>query len=180
MITYQELRRMQTNERDKKSVQKIDSAFFSKVKRYLVEKKALLEKMKSKKDNIFSKGAIANLTKEVSNTEAIFKDIIERREKKVLLKALMDCRLENKDAKNLLDHEIKMYEACHKILCDFKNDISKEEKKGDSLHIKILKSIPKFKWKSNLYGPFSSGDKINLPKKMAEILINGEKAELVD
>jgi DNA replication initiation complex subunit (GINS family) len=178
-INYQELRRIQNDEREKRSLQKIDPDFFAQVKRYVNEKNNMLRKMDEKKDNMFSKNSIIRTKKEIENTEQIVRDIIERREKKILLKALIDSRADIKNEGDLLECEKKMYVGCYKILKSFRHEIANNKSKRE-LKINLLSEIPKFKLGEDIFGPFKMNEIIKVPKKIAEMLINSKKAKLAD
>lgn len=148
-------------------------------------------------DNRFSDDAKASAETELNNARRVLKDIYERREKKILLSCLSSSRTNNGvvDLRKMLEAEKDFYSEVVEVLKKYRNkiltpvlvgeagenvkklaEIKKEEEQSNKT-VGVLDDIPAFKWNNDkVYGPFKKDDIANLPKILAELLINQKKA----
>lgn len=189
IITYEILYDILRRERSRQELQKLDINFLNDINKYIKEKKAILEDLKSK-SSIFAKKEIDKTEKELINIKKIVKDIYDKRESKILQLALSSA-VTNKiqDGSNLLNEEKLIFDGLVKFLKDSREDLLNQllddEKpkviKSEQENIKtvrILQPIPRFIGDDlNEYGPFEEEYVASLPIKVAELLIKNNKAE---
>ncbi|MEK6841076.1 MAG: hypothetical protein AABW57_02735 [Nanoarchaeota archaeon] len=189
IITYEILYDILRRERSRQELQKLDINFFNDINKYIKEKKAILEDLKSK-SSIFAKKEIEKTEKELINIKKIVKEIYDKRESKILQLALSSA-VTNKiqDGSNLLNEEKLIFDGLVKFLKDSRenllNQLLDDEKpkviKSEQESIKtvrILQPIPKFIGDDlNEYGPLEEEFIASLPIKVAELLIKNNKAE---
>jgi DNA replication initiation complex subunit (GINS family) len=189
IITYEILYDILRREKSRQELQKLDNNFFDDINKYIRDKKAILEDLKSK-SSIFAKKEIEKTEKELVNIKKIVKEIYDKRESKILQLALSSA-VTNKaqDSSNLLNEEKLIFDNLIRFLKESResllNDLLDDEKpkviKSEQESIKtvrILQPIPIFIGDDlNEYGPFEEEYIVSLPVKVAELLIKKGKAE---
>jgi len=232
VITYETFRKFQRYERDNKQLQKLPEDFYQSCAEWMKRKEKIYEETKD-----------PMIIKEIENVMTIIKDILDRRERKLLLLAMHSVR-GNAVPQNLLPFEAKHFdiivehlrEMREGILSQIKGtgeeksgeekkeepkeeepeekteDIKKEEKvvekeaeeetkkeeevaeelkKDEKLPkikqidgfklVRILDEIPQFLGTDGrIYGPFKPEDLVTLEEKVADLIINKNKAEPVN
>ncbi len=173
MLNYAYLRDIYKEESSNSQLTKIDPNFYSEVKRIIIEKKG------------------SNDYNEISEGEKmlkLLKRILIKRREKLLLLSLLDKINEDyltEEEKKFMHNLKKAYlDAFNEIelLINGKNvEIKKEKNEGIlKVSIKIIKQVEAYKGlDDNIYGPFSEGDIVELPKKEAEWLLQAKFAEKV-
>lgn len=139
------------------------------------------------------------------NIKKLIKDLYDSRERKIVNLALVKAKIENSVVdmsamtgeeevffNYLVDFFIKNRENIIKNILEFKEPIkinlmfedNIEEKtslEDEYITVRILSSLPSFVGSDmNVYGPFKKEDITTLPKEIAEILIQKNRAEKVD
>ena len=187
LISYEEIRRVQTQERENKSLQEIDASFFEKVREYIKEKKRLIEENKGK-ENVFSEQKKKKNEQELRNVKRIIDDICSRRRRKIVTQALNNISAKVHNTENMLPEEELLYNEVIEVVKKYSNsfmskfkesagDLDKKEEGKDLKKLKLMESIPQFLWKDgNKYGPFEKDAVTELPEELGEILINEGKA----
>lgn len=191
LITYETIRNAHRAEKEEE-LQKLPEGFFESVRNWFKHK----EKMKDTTSLL-----------EVENAKKLLEDVINRRQKKIVLAALSTVRGQLPPT-NLTDEERKFFDEIVNSLKIFKNEINekfrgyeeiveekveeakksieelkKEEKmefaKPDGkLLVKILSDLPRFVGSDmQAYGPLKAGDVISLPEEIGNLLINRKVAE---
>ncbi len=181
ILTFKYLRELQKSERDSSILQKIDTGFYAACARY------------------FESGAT-----EAETTKPLIKSILETRERKIVTAALQSARgVEKPD--NLLPEEEDFFSKIadifktHRMLIEgvlSENKEKPEESPKDAviekisniislpknvLKIRAILDIPQFIAEDmKSYGPITSGQVTELPKKAAEALLNAKMAERVE
>jgi DNA replication initiation complex subunit (GINS family) len=184
MITYSELYEILRKEKYNEQLQNLPKNFFKEIAEYFSDKKKITEK----NDEVFS-DAIAKTKKQFENAISVLKEIITRRQKKAINMALIAAKsgISKRDIENMSDGERELFEIVIKQL-------DAEEKKITDLISgnyggKDLKNqFVRFKqdtsefldMNENKLGPFKAGDLANIPKEIANILINSGNAEKID
>lgn len=184
MITYSELYEVLRKEKYNEQLQLLPKNFFKEISEYFQDKK----KMTEKNDDLFS-DAIIKTKKQFENAIAVLREIITRRQKKIISLALIAAKsgISKRDAENMSESEQRLFELIVK-------DIEVEEKKIDGIISgqyggKDLKNqLVRFKqdtsefldMNENKLGPFKTGDIANIPKEIANILLNSGNAEVLD
>ena len=188
IITYEVLYDVLRRERIVHELQKLDGNFFNDINKYIKEKKAILEDLKTKA-SIFAKKEIEKTEKELMNIKKIATEIYEKRESKIMQLALSSAITnKNQDNGNLLPEERLIFENLIKFLKESRSELLTnllEDKpkviKSEQESIKtvrILQPIPKFMGDDlNEYGPFEEEYIASLPIKISQLLIKNNKAE---
>ncbi len=190
ILTYEELRNIQRKERINRSLQPLEPDFLKKVSSYLDKKKELLQKTIGD-GNRFSVDMGNKINNEVSNAQRVLKDIMERRESKIMLQGLMDARagVPAENVLNMLPLEKGIYKNIFEAISKYRKEcfypllagqfVQKELVSDEPLTqaITLLSSVPEFLWKdSNKYGPFDEGDSVEVPLELAKFLLAQKKA----
>jgi len=184
MLTYSELYEILRKEKYNEQLQLLPKSFFREISEYFQDKKKITEK----NDDIFS-DAIIKTKKQYENAIAVLKEIITRRQKKVINLALIAAKsgISKRDAENMTDSEQKLFEMIVK-------ELESEEKalgnviSGQYGEKDLKNQLVRFKqdtsefldMNENKLGPFKTGDIANISKEIANILINSGNAELLD
>ena len=184
MITYSELYEILRKEKYNEQLQGLPKNFFKEVAEYFSDKKKITEK----NDEVFS-DAITKTKKQFENAISVLKEIITRRQRKIINLALIAAKsgISKRDAENMAEDEQKLFELILK-------ELEGEEKRIDGLISgnyggKDLKNqLVRFKqdtaefldMNENKLGPFKQGDIANIPKEIANILINSGNAEKME
>jgi DNA replication initiation complex subunit (GINS family) len=199
IITYEALYEILRLEKYKPELQKIDQDFIEKVVRYIREKNISIDSQKLK-DSVFAPLSVKKTKKQVENAQKIIKELYEKRESKIIQLALLFSRTKNdmKFVDCLLEQEKRLFEelistfdkyrenVLYKII-EGRNPNQNEEPKilkipeeatVDNKTLKIIADIPQFVGENTeIYGPFKEGEIVNLPVKIADLLIQNQRAE---
>jgi DNA replication initiation complex subunit (GINS family) len=176
ILTYDELRRIQQNERDNK-LQKLDKNFMEKLREYINEKRNLIAE-KENEDNIFSKEMKMKLKNELDNTFKIIEEIYGRRERKIVNEALLSARIPDRvpDYSKMLDFEEKIFNEILEILKKYRKEILEKTLKEESIEkeSKIEKTEIKEEKKEEIKAPIEPiskkiEEKINEKNKLIKI-----------
>jgi DNA replication initiation complex subunit (GINS family) len=203
-ITYETLFEILRREKLREELQKLDPSFFQDVLNYMKEKKALIEVQRSKED-LFAREELQKALIQETNIKRILKEFYERREKKILNMAIDTSRTGSiLDTSVLLEQEKKLYEVLLNVLTDFRKGIlnnllnlqeiniqqtqieqkieqKPQEKPRETKLIRFLHPVPKFLGENlEEYGPFEPEDMANIPIKLADVLIEKQRAEHMD
>lgn len=201
LITYEILYELLRDEKAKKEITKLDADFFKNVLNYMQEKSAIFESQQ-KKASIFTLTESIKTKKQFENIHRILKELYERRENKIIQSALFQSRTnEVADISALLSIEKRFFNELLDSLNRYRNSIlanllsnkepaieEKAEPKELKTHveqpniklIRILDAVPQFVGDDlHLYGPFEEEYIASLPSKVAEVLVNKNKAEYI-
>ncbi len=176
-ISYEALRKVQLQERNFGALSSLDEEFYERYNLWLAEQKRLLQ----------SEFRIETL-KAYENAKKIIEEISEKREQKIVLKALKDLRSNSIDSSGLSKEEKTFYLKLLATAKDFeetvvqfkekKPELKAEERKemaklGEKLlSIRMLVSISKFVAPDgNTYGPFEPAQIVSMEKEVAELLV---------
>lgn len=183
LITYETIRAAHRAEKEE-SLQSLPKDFFKAVRNWLEHKQ-------NQKDT--------SSLLEVENAKKLLEDIINRRQRKIMLAALRTIRGELPPT-NLTDGEREFFDKMVNDLKQYRDKIQEdmfeptdiveekikevkkvvEEVKGPDgmVMVKMLSDIPKFVGTDmQPYGPLKSGEVVNLPKEIAKLLITRKVAE---
>ena len=188
IITYEILYDILRREKTRQELQKIELNFFQDINKYLNEKTAILDDLKSK-SSIFAQKEIEKTEKELNNIRKIIKEIYEKREAKIVQLALSSA-ITNKvqDMNNLLEEERLIFDGIVKFLKEIRQELLSKllennkpkviKSNPEIKTIRILQPTPRFIGDDlNEYGPFEEEYIASLPAKTAELLIKNNKAE---
>jgi len=185
MITFNNIYEASRKERYSDKLEKLSENFISDVAEYLKEKR----EMSSKKEDDFSV-VIDKTKKQLENAITLFKELMNRRRKKILSLVLIasETGISKRDFDNMLDFEKELFEGLMKSV-DFsdkkisgvlngKNGVDKED---SSLKIIFKENVEEFvNLDGKIIGPFEKGNTTSIPEAIARILIEGGKAEELD
>lgn len=188
ILTYDEIRKILRKEREEKGLLKVDSDFIDKVITYLNRKKQFLEEIEKKEESSLSKDMKERVEVELKNATAALMEWYNLRERKIVMQALIAARAKGEtiDRAKLLAHEKELFDEVINILRKyrgkFQESLQQERKESEKRDlnkklIRINEKIEKFLWSDgNVYGPFEEGEVVNLPKEIANYLIENDKA----
>ncbi|MBU3896851.1 MAG: hypothetical protein KJ697_02875 [Nanoarchaeota archaeon] len=186
IITYETIRSVHRNEKDD-VLQQLPEGFYMSVKNWLIHKRT--------NHDTYS-------LLEAENAKKLLEDIINRREKKIVLSALRTMRGEL-PPKSLTESEQRFFDSIVFTLKQFREKIKEESMSYDEIvqqkiddtkklvddmnseikmdnkkMVKMLEDMPAFVGTdSNSYGPFKKGDVVSLPDDVMTLLLARGTAE---
>lgn len=182
VITYEKIREIWRKERDSVEIIKLPENFMEKVKKYLKEKKALIEEFEKEDEEL-----ALRIRLEFENAKKTLRDIYEKREKKIVELALLYSKGKgnvtevsnmSEEEKELMDKIVKLLRESREKFFNELNEVKVEKEKDRSkesdsiMPIKIIEFVPEFMWKDEkVYGPYNENEIVSLPKEIAEYLI---------
>ena len=184
MITFNDIYEAARKERYSEQLQKLNKNFILDVANYLKEKKEIA----SKEDDIFS-DVIIKTKKQLENAVILFKELMLRRRKKILNLILIaaEIGISKQDFDNMIILEKELFEDLMKCIGVADKKLSKslngekEEKVQKNELIVFKKNVEEFvDLEGEKMGPFEKGQIANIPNEIAKILVDGNKAELIE
>jgi len=177
IVSYDEIRRIYRLEKNTNKLVDVDEDFFDSLNEFLVEeKKKYLEGLK----NLSSSKA-----RDFSNLKKMVEEIFLVREKKLLNKALICSRTGElsegriaKQERKTLDQMLKVLESHRAFLgAVFGEEKTRLSDEMATASIVALKEIPSFVGADmKEYGPFEKDAEIELPQKIANLLVSRKLA----
>lgn len=182
MITYNDIYEASRKERYSEQLQKMSKSFIVDFVKYLKEKKELASKETTSLSDV-----IVKTKKQLENAQTLFKEFILRRRKKILNLVLVaaETGISKQDFDNMFDFEKELFDDLMKCIdCSDKKlgELlqGREEKARKNDLIVFSENVEEFVGlNGKTMGPYDKGQIANIPKKIAQILIEGAKAELV-
>ncbi len=187
MMDYEELRKYQRMERNSPALADISSDFYEKLAELIKNKMREYEETNS-----------ATALRELENIKKIALDLFERREQKILLKALHDVRIGGFSDSELpvfekelfrqivetLDKKRKEFDSLLRgeVLMREEEKIVEEKIKGIEklVLVRVLKNIPKFVGSGmQELGPFEENEIVKLPEEDALMLADKKFVEII-
>ena len=181
MITYSDLYEAARKERYSDQLQPLLKNFVTEVAGYLKEKRELA----SKEDNIFS-DMIAKTKKQLENAVTLFRELMTRRRRKILDLVLIaaETGISKQDFDNMLSFEKSLFEDLMKNMesSDKKiNELLNGKKDSKNELVIFKKDVGEFLGlEGEKIGPFEKGQIANISKEIAKILIDDDKAEMIE
>jgi DNA replication initiation complex subunit (GINS family) len=180
MITYEDLYEFLRKEKYDDNLQGLPSDFLKQFCEYINQKRKGIER-----NGDFFADDLVKDKKEYENSMTIFKELILRRKKKILNLVFVaaETGLMKKDFTDMLLFEKDLFERL--ILAINNADISVSDlinNKGldNDLEVLIKEDVEHFiGMVGDSVGPFKKGQNVILDKDVADILIKGDKAEIV-
>jgi DNA replication initiation complex subunit (GINS family) len=176
-IDYDELRRIHRLEKNSSKLVEVEEDFVDVVRVFVEdEKKKYLDSLKN-----FSSSDV----RQFSNIKRVVDEIFLMRKKKLLNKALISSYTKDPTADKLAYQEKAFFKKMFLLLEDYDVDMNisgeqNEKKDSQIVDVKMLSDVTAFLGSDmKEYGPFSSGDKIQLPSKVAKLLFSRKLAEEV-
>ena len=184
MITFNDIYDASRKERYSEKLQPLPENFILDIAEYLKEKK----EMSSKKEDVFS-DVIDKTKKQLENAITLFKELMNRRRKKILNLILVasETGISKRDFDNMFDFEKELFEGLMKSM-DYSDkkisnilngkDTLKEE--ANSLKIIFKENVEEFvDLDGKIMGPFEKGQVTVISEAIAGILIKSDKAKIV-
>ncbi len=200
MITYNDIYEAAKKEGYSEQLQILSKDFVEDVADYLRDKKEI----SSKEEDDFSDG-ILKIKKQLENAQTLFKELMLKRRKKILNLILIaaETGISKRDFDNMLDFEKELFEELMKCIDTSNKKVlesfngkplrigiaeEKEARERGRLHIGIAEkessnqsvifkeNVDEFiDMEGNKLGPFKEGDKTELPREIAKILVEDGK-----
>ena len=184
MLTYPELYEFLRKEKYSEQLQTLPKAFLKDIAEYFEDKK----KIASKNDEMFD-DAIAKTKKQLGEATLVLRELMTRRQKKIINVALLAAKtgISKRDSENMLDGEKRLFDAiiveletAEKNINEIISGVSKEKDLKNKL-VRFTQDTDEFMdLDGGKVGPFKSGDMANIPREIAEILVNNKQAVSVD
>ena len=187
MITYNEIYEAARKERYSEQLQSLPKNFIASVAEYLKEKK----EMSSRENDAFS-DMITKTKKQLENAITLFNELKRIRRRKILNLVLIasETGISKRDFDNMLDFEKELFEDIMKCIdrSDRKfNEIinngngNGKKKEDENEMISFRVDVEEFLGTDGeMMGPFKKGQIANLPRQIAQILIDDNKAGKVE
>ncbi|MAF36379.1 hypothetical protein CL622_04645 [archaeon] len=196
VITYEKLYEILRMEKFRADLQKLPDDFMNSVTRYLEEKSKILEKQESKDNSMFESEVVAT-RRQLENVKKMLKEIYDRREAKVIQRALLAARSGSGGTTNLLDHEQSFYDGLLDLFSGYRTgvlsnllqnkeikkpkSIKKESKPSSQYILRFVEAVPRFMGENmQPYGPFEPEDVAAVPLGAAKILLKNNKAQAIE
>ena len=183
--TYDYLRRIQLEEKHKASLSKVEPVFYQAFKQRLADL-----------DRLLSSDPSFDGAKERENTLKILQDVIDRRQKKILLKAQHDLIAGEVDSEGLAEEDKELYRAIIKLLNEHESTVldgfsnssvapaapkapqHQEAEKPEQFRVRILQDLPEFVGPGmQVCGPFKADQVVQLEKEEALLLVRRNAAQ---
>jgi len=183
MITYNDIYEAARKERYSKELQKLSRSFIVDVSKYLKDKKEI----SLKEDDVFS-DVVIKTKKQIENAVTLFKELMLRRKKKILDLVLIatETGISKKDFVNMLVFEKELFESLMKCVDLAEKKLSetmngKELIEQKNVLVVFKKDIEEFvDLEGEKMGPYNEGEIANIPKEVSKILVEDEKAEVME
>jgi len=173
-IDYDELRRIHRLEKNTSKLVEVDDDFIDSLESFVNEaKKSYLSSLKN-----FSSSEV----REFTNLKRVIEEIFLMREKKILNKALISSRTQETESEKMATQEKDTFKRLLKIIEEHDKLCSslfgEKERESSMVSVKILKDVPTFVGTDmKEYGPFSEGQSVELPAKVAKLFVSRKIAE---
>ena len=166
MITYEALRKAVSEEKANNRLSRLPDGFFSEVRAYL-EKKTQLHEKEDKW--------------ELDSAKNTLQDLMEIRERKVLLSALFGSRA-GVVPENMLPAESEFFDRIVSVIKEFRERKDEGLSHGPPMStVKALEAVPAFVGVDmKNYGPISKGEVATIPQENARLLVKKGSAEMAE
>jgi len=173
-IDYDELRRIHRLEKNTSKLVEVDEDFIDSLHDFVEEeKKKYIASLKN-----FSSSDV----REFANLKRVVEEIFLMREKKILNKALISAHTKEAEAEKMAKQEKETFKRLLKVLEEhydlFASFFGEKDAQPSLVSLSILKDVPTFVGTDmKEYGPFSEGQTVQLPQKIAKLFITRKIAE---
>ncbi len=190
-MNYERVRELQRKERNVSNIVELDDTFYSELAGFV--KDSTEDQMQTNSADAF---------RELENVMRLSRDLFDKREQKILLRAMRSVRTGELDDSHMTPEEKRLYcDLCsnlnthrsffNKVLlgdytennggtCAEEQETLIKERSPNITLARVRKAVPRFVGSdSNEYGPFAAGDVIKLPKKEADFLSQQNLVEIL-
>lgn len=183
MITYNDIYEAARKERYSEQLQPIAKNFVAEVATYLKEKKEI----SFQEEDVFSDAIIKN-KKQLENATTLFREFMIRRKKKILNLVLVaaETGISKQDFDNMLLFEKELFEELMRCIncSDKKLGEILNGKKEDVEKNELILFLEDIEGLVNLegerIGPYTKGQIANIPVEIAKILVEDDKAQILE
>jgi DNA replication initiation complex subunit (GINS family) len=185
MLAYQDLYEHLRKEKYSEQLQNLSKDFVVQFSEYCVEKKKQFSVFDG--DGDMYSDDILREKKQFENAFALFKELMMRRKRKILNLVFVaaETGIMKKDFTDMLSFERDLFEKLLKSVDEGDKALTellngKKEESGSKMII-ISEDIEKFvDMDGRIVGPFRKGNLVNINRRVADVLVGGEKATFVD
>jgi len=176
MITYNDLYLIVRKEKDSRDLQPLPENFLDEIREYIEDKKKRFEENKELNE------VLTKLKKQFEDFETLLKSLFFVRLKKILDLACFakDSGISKRDIEKMLPEEKeffeKIVEEIERLDKNIKEKIKEKKDLKNNILVKFKENVQEIEYENVVYGPFEKGNIANLPKEIAEILIDEKKA----
>ena len=182
MITYNDIYEASRKERYSEQLQPLPGNFILEVRNYLEEKKQI-----ALKENTEFSDVITATKKQMENAQMLFRELMRSRKKKIMNLILIasETGISKRDFDNMLDFEKKLFENLMESVeasdKEVKNMLRSKIGIPENKNVIFKEDVGEFVGlDGNKIGPFKKGEKIKIEKEIAKILVDDNKAEMVE
>ena len=203
-FTYEDIYELLRGEKYSTDLQQITPELLKKICLYFELKQELMQKQKE--SALFEKSSRDQLKPEIENATRALRDLYERREKKIINRAIFTARsdFKIKDTTNFLPAEEKMYLCMIDILREANDSFFNAIKNANTAktaeepaietsmpilvasepsiafkEVKILQSVPQLVGTDlKSYGPYRETEVVKIPEEIANLLLTQGKASV--
>lgn len=184
MIGYTDLYEILRKEKYAEALQPLPKKFISQVSEFIANNSQPIQNQ----DDLFS-DSTAKSKRQLENAIAMFKELFLRRRRKILNLVFVatETGITKRDFENMLDIEKEAFEKMVAAFEESDKKVSqtlngkKENKTPKNKMILFSQNVEEFvNHTGKTIGPFKSGELANIDSEVADILVSGGKATLVD
>jgi DNA replication initiation complex subunit (GINS family) len=180
MITYNDIYELSRKERYSEQLQPISKKFILDVSNYFQEKERITQKAES-----MPLDALIKTKKQLENARTLFRESMLRRRRKILNLVLIasETGISKQDFENMLGFEKELFEKIMDSIKVSEKKLSEGlkgngEKENKNQLVNFKENVKEFMgFNGEKMGPFENGQVVNIPKEVAKILIEDNKAE---
>ncbi len=192
MLSFEQLREIHRTERSKPIVQSLSAGFWKEVADYIFRKMKKYEELR-KNTSRFTDKVLAKFERELRNAARVIVELYALRERKIILLAWSEVATDEKtDVRALTIEEKDFFTKMVSVMKGTRSEVldralageeaklptKSEETLETDLKVEIVEDVQSFMGTDlNLYGPYSPGDVVQLPKKYAKLLLEKGKAK---
>lgn len=182
-IDYERLRSIYRLEKEASKLTHLEPDFYELLEKYVAEEKEKLSEAMSRLD--------ITAMKRFMNLKKLIQEFVFLREKKIIRYALFSLVEGSPEPENLVGWEKDLYTEVKEVLGKYVSRINRifegenreergEEKPLNVVRVRILEDIPTFVGTDfKEYGPYRSGEIVEMPKEVADVLTRRGLAEVV-
>ena len=182
-MSFEYIREIQRKEKNSSQLAEVEPSFYEELAAYIKESTAACK-------------ANGNGFRELENTAKLAREVFEKREQKIVMKALRSVRTKEYDEERMTPEEKALFKALVEairsnrkgfdavMLGDYNFSMPKDtliKENGNKLVLaRVRREIPAFVGSDTReYGPYNAGDVIKLPRAEAELLSKQDLVEVM-
>lgn len=195
MLNFEQLRDAHRKERSSPSIQNLEKDFWKLVAEYFSTKMEKYQELRNNSSR-FTDKVLAKFEREMRNAANVVIEFYALRERKIILMSWSEVATDEKtDTRPLTPEEKEFFIKMVGVMKSVRENIldkalageesekapEKQKKAPDKYVVKVTEDVQAFMGTDlNLYGPYSEGEKVELPEKYAKLLVDKGKATLIE